>query len=92
MLHLIAYDISCGRRLRRVARICEDYGLRVEKSVFECFLSQETFCELWERLSKIIDEEDGDRIVAYPIALNEQKNIKVLGRCTAGSHQDIYIF
>ena len=46
MLHLIAYDIASDKRLRRVARICEDYGIRVEKSVFECDLSDGDFADL----------------------------------------------
>lgn len=38
---LITYDVSTVdkagvKRLRRVARACEDYGTRVQKSVFEC--------------------------------------------------------
>ena len=41
MLVLVTYDVSTVekpgvRRLRRVARACEDYGTRVQKSVFEC--------------------------------------------------------
>jgi hypothetical protein len=38
MLHLVAYDISDPKRLSRVARVCKDYGIRVEYSVFECDL------------------------------------------------------
>ncbi len=41
MLILVCYDVSTieaagRRRLRRVAQACEDYGVRVQKSVFEC--------------------------------------------------------
>ena len=41
MLVLITYDVSTIekpglRRLRRIAQACEDYGTRVQKSVFEC--------------------------------------------------------
>ena len=40
---VIAYDVNTEeaagrRRLRRVAKICEDYGQRVQNSVFECLL------------------------------------------------------
>ncbi len=38
MLTVIAYDITDQRRLRQIAKICEDYGVRVEYSVFECRL------------------------------------------------------
>lgn len=41
---LVTYDVNTEkaagrRRLRRVAKICEGYGTRVQKSVFECTLS-----------------------------------------------------
>ena len=41
MMVLVSYDVSTRddagrRRLRRVARLCEDHGQRVQNSVFEC--------------------------------------------------------
>jgi CRISPR-associated protein Cas2 len=55
MLVLVTYDVStvekAGRkRLRRVARACEDYGTRVQKSVFECQLGQKEWARLRDRL------------------------------------------
>ena len=47
MLHLVAYDVRKPKRLRYVAKICENYGLRVEYSVFECDLKEELFNALW---------------------------------------------
>ena len=48
MLRIVAYDISNPKRLRRVALACLDYGIRIEKSVFECDLRNDQFEELWE--------------------------------------------
>jgi CRISPR-associated protein Cas2 len=39
MPHLILYDIADAKRLRRVARVCEDFGVRLQDSVFECDIS-----------------------------------------------------
>ncbi len=55
MLVLVTYDVStvekAGRkRLRRVARVCEDYGTRVQKSVFECQVGQKEWVNLHDRL------------------------------------------
>ncbi len=52
---LIAYDVATAdpagsRRLRRVARACEDYGQRVQKSVFECLLGPADWVVLKDRL------------------------------------------
>ena len=36
MLNVIAYDITDPKRLARVAKVCEAYGMRVQYSLFEC--------------------------------------------------------
>jgi len=67
MLILITYDVSTvekagQRRLRRVARACEDYGVRVQKSVFECQVGQKEWVSLRARLLREIkDDEDSLR-------------------------------
>ncbi len=66
MLYLVAYDICEPKRLRKVAKTCEDYGIRVEYSVFECDLSEENFKALWDELNRIIDADE-DSILAYRI-------------------------
>jgi CRISPR-associated protein Cas2 len=59
MLILVTYDVSTVekaglRRLRRVARACEDYGTRVQKSVFECQVGQKEWASLRDRLLREI--------------------------------------
>jgi CRISPR-associated protein Cas2 len=66
MLHLVAYDIADPKRLSRVAKVCKDYGIRVEYSVFECDLPPYMFEEMWRELNAIIDH-DNDAIIAYII-------------------------
>ncbi|GAB4246397.1 MAG: hypothetical protein Kow00109_22460 [Acidobacteriota bacterium] len=66
MLYLVAYDIRNPRRLRRVARVCEDYGVRVEYSVFECDLPEELFQRMWRDLAAEIDPRV-DALLAYRI-------------------------
>jgi CRISPR-associated protein Cas2 len=41
VFYLVAYDIADDRRLRRVAKLMEGYGTRVQRSVFECILSRQ---------------------------------------------------
>ncbi|MCY3920063.1 MAG: CRISPR-associated endonuclease Cas2 [Chloroflexi bacterium] len=58
---LIAYDVANDdaagrRRLRRVAQACEAYGQRVQKSVFECVLSDADMEMLVARLRAEMDE------------------------------------
>ena len=63
MLVLVTYDVSTvekagSRRLRRVARACEDYGTRVQKSVFECQVGQKEWVNLRDRLLREMKVEE----------------------------------
>ncbi|MBI3729114.1 MAG: CRISPR-associated endonuclease Cas2 [Burkholderiales bacterium] len=60
MLMIVTYDVStetaAGRkRLRRVAKLCESVGQRVQKSVFECTVNEMQFEELERNLLAEID-------------------------------------
>ena len=62
MLVLITYDVKteteAGKsRLRRVSKKCQDYGQRVQHSVFECLIDSAQLKELQSKLLKIIDPE-----------------------------------
>jgi len=55
MMVLVSYDVSTKdeagrRRLRRVARACEDFGQRVQNSVFECLVDPAQWVSLRARL------------------------------------------
>jgi CRISPR-associated protein Cas2 len=84
MLIIVSYDVStetsAGRkRLRRVARICESTGQRVQKSVFECKVDVPQFEELERRLlAEIKDDEDSLRIyrLTEPIDLHLREHGK----------------
>lgn len=63
MLILITYDVSTvekagQRRLRRVAQACEDYGVRVQKSVFECQVGPKEWVRLRDRLLREIQADE----------------------------------
>jgi CRISPR-associated protein Cas2 len=90
MLHLVAYDIRDPKRLRRVAKVCADYGVRVEYSVFECDLSEEQFGDLWIDLVKEIDRGE-DRILAYRICGSCVDRIKSLGQVIRPGKTLVYI-
>jgi len=78
MLTLIAYDITDPKRLHKVAQVCEDWGLRVQYSVFECRLEADSFDRFWDALKKEIDPAE-DRVVAYKICLNCARDIRCAG-------------
>ena len=67
MLILVAYDVATvekvgQKRLRRVARACQDYGQRVQNSVFECRVGKKEWTILRDKLlSEINPNEDSLR-------------------------------
>lgn len=71
MLIIVTYDVSTDtasgrRRLRRVAKICESMGQRVQKSVFECQVNEMQFEDLEHKLLAEIDEKE-DNLRLYRI-------------------------
>src|SRR6266496_3007978 len=78
MLTVVAYDISDPKRLAKVAKICEDYGVRAQYSIFECYLDQEGFNELWLKLLDVVNEDE-DRLVAYKLDARCAKETETAG-------------
>jgi CRISPR-associated protein Cas2 len=83
VLILVAYDVSTVlpagvRRLRRVAQICQDYGQRVQKSVFECRLGSTEWVGLRSRLLEEINPAE-DSLRFY--FLEEDSRIEHHGSC-----------
>jgi len=63
MLILITYDVSViseggQRRLRRIAKTCLDFGVRVQNSVFECEVDPAQFTVLKNELIEIYDPKE----------------------------------
>ncbi len=87
MLMLVSYDVStetrAGRkRLRQVAKVCQNYGQRVQKSVFECRVDAKTLEILKSELLDIINEEE-DSLRLYRITEPLAKNMMEFGKTKA---------
>ncbi|MCQ2534353.1 MAG: CRISPR-associated endonuclease Cas2 [Clostridia bacterium] len=60
--YLIIYDIADNKRRYRISRIMESYGIRVQESAFEFWLSRPKYLELLSKCKKVIQAEDSIRI------------------------------
>ena len=83
MLVVVTYDVSTEtaagrRRLRRVAKVCESTGQRVQKSVFECQVTEMQLEQLERRLLAEINEQE-DNLRFYRITEPTQVRIKQFG-------------
>jgi CRISPR-associated protein Cas2 len=90
MLTLVAYDISQQRRLARVASICEDFGVRVQYSIFECRLKPEEFERFWARLLDTIDPKE-DRLVAYSLDARAARETRTAGTMACSEQVVCYL-
>ena len=83
MMVLVTYDVSTEtkegrRRLRRIAKTCEDWGQRVQFSVFECDLDPAQWTALRARLIGIIDTET-DSLRFYLLGREWRKRVEHVG-------------
>ena len=83
MLVLVTYDVSTvtaggARRLRRVAKACQDFGQRVQFSVFEIEVDPAQWTRLRARLEGLIDEKT-DSLRFYFLGSNWERRIEHVG-------------
>lgn len=83
MMVLITYDVAVEteggkKRLRRVARICEDHGQRVQYSVFECDLDPALWARMRSRLIEAIDT-DHDSLRFYFLGREWRRRVEHVG-------------
>jgi len=64
--YIIAYDIVDDRKRTKAADTLKDYGMRIQKSVFDCALKEAAIDELKDKLKTIIDAKE-DSILIIPL-------------------------
>lgn len=79
--YLVCYDISHPKRLRKVAKTCEDFGYRKQLSVFLVRVSATDFVRLRTRLYDIIDLNE-DQVLFIPLADSCLRRAEAIGRPT----------
>lgn len=83
MLILVTYDVQSNtdsgkKRLRKVAKKCEEYGVRVQNSVFECIVDSTQLRQLEIALEGIIDPSV-DSLRFYRLGNNHDSKVKHVG-------------
>jgi len=83
MLVLVGYDVNTEdkagqKRLRHVAKLCEDCGQRVQFSVFECLVDPAQWTELRKRLMDAVDL-DKDSLRFYFLGKHWQRRVEQVG-------------
>lgn len=83
MMVIISYDVATSsdggkKRLRKVAKACQNHAQRVQNSVFEADLDYSTFFKLKAELLKLIDEDE-DSLRFYYLRNNWKRKVEHVG-------------
>ena len=65
-IYVVLYDISNNNRLNKAAKIVLDYGYRIQKSVYEVYLTDHLLQKLCSRLLEVINKDE-DGIKIFPL-------------------------
>jgi CRISPR-associated protein Cas2 len=92
---ILAYDVDTTsaegqRRLRRIARLCEGHGIRVQKSVFEIVTDEADLLKLLDRADRIIDPKL-DSIRVYRLPAKGFDAVMTLGTAPVTPHRTAHI-
>lgn len=96
MMVLVSYDVNTqtpeGRkRLRRIAKSCQNWGQRVQLSVFECLVDPAQWAVLRDELVSIMDEGK-DSLRFYFLGANWEKRVEHVGAKPAINPEGTLIF
>ena len=80
---LVTYDVATDtaqgrKRLRKVAKVCVDYGQRVQKSVFECSVNEMQYEQMLQKLLKHINVKQ-DSLRVYRLREPKERFLKEFG-------------
>lgn len=89
--YLISYDISNDKRRLKVMKALEDYGTRVQYSVFECWLRPKELAELQNRLFPLVSKKDWDSIRFYALCVDDVRRTEIIGQGQVTGDPDFYM-
>lgn len=89
-MHVVSYDIVDDRRRLAIAEELKNFGVRVQRSVFECHLEGEQLTALRERLARLIDPA-ADQIRYYRVCGNDLARIQVIGSVPLSKDWDYFV-
>jgi CRISPR-associated protein Cas2 len=70
--HLVIYDIADPKRLRHVARLMEDFGVRLQESVFDCWLTPPQLARLQTKMLALIHVGE-DSVRYIPLCARDRR-------------------
>lgn len=80
MRYVISYDIESDRTRRKLAKLLEGYGVRIQYSVFECNLTDKRFQKLYKEIFQLNSGKSDGSVRFYSICKNCEDKIVTIGK------------
>lgn len=90
MFYVVSYDIPDTKRRTKLSKCLEDFGDRVQYSVFECILDNDLLKMMLVRINRIINVEE-DKVRIYPLCANCESIIRVIGKGEISRIENLYV-
>ncbi len=90
MLIAVAYDIPDDRRRTKLAEHLENFGQRVQLSVFECLLEEKQAERMKAGIGRLVDEEE-DTVRIYRLCVSCEERVEIVGRGVRSEDPEVYI-
>ena len=81
MTYIFSYDITDTHRRNQISKVLEKFGLRVQKSIFQCDVTPEKAHNIKSALQEIIIEKE-DSLILYPVCDDCLKKACMIGERT----------
>ncbi len=78
-MYLISYDVTEDRTRGKISKLLENYGVRVQYSVFECNISSHEYKKLYKEMLGLVAEKADVSIRIYPLDKDIVNKIEVIG-------------
>lgn len=79
MIYFISYDVAHSKRLAKVAKVLENFGIRIQFSFFECEMEAARLEELKSALLEVLDKKE-DSLMIYPLCQDCMAKTSSLGK------------
>jgi len=90
MLIAVAYDIPNDRRRTKLAEHLENFGRRVQLSVFECLLEAKQLERMKAGIVRLADEEE-DTVRIYRLCASCEERVEIVGKGVRSEDPEVYI-
>ena len=90
MFHIVVYDIAVDARRVKLAHALEDFGTRVQWSVFECLLTESQLTAMMARITPLVDVAT-DSLRVYRLCGACEQVVSVIGRTAVTRDPEVYI-